>query len=232
MEGAEITTFHKCLFPIIKMKNYLDVNKKVYDQLAIEYEKRRENHSKYEEKVEYLGNSVLKYVYAQFPINVLEIGPGAGQMLAFFEKNNCRTIGIELSKNMAQIAKKYSPNSVIINENVNDVNLEEDQMHLVYMGAVIHLFPIEDAEKLLLKVWRWLKKDGIIFVNTTCHDKSCEGFFVKKDYTGKKARFRKYWTEIEFEKFVRKCGFHVIDKLYTDEKDRGKKWVAIIGKKI
>lgn len=86
MEGAEITTFHKCLFPIIKMKNYLDVNKKVYDQLAIEYEKRRENHSKYEEKVEYLGNSVLKYVYAQFPINVLENRAGSGANACFFWK--------------------------------------------------------------------------------------------------------------------------------------------------
>lgn len=214
------------------MRNYLDVNRNAYDQLAIEYEKRRENHSKYEEKVEYLGNSALKYISEQFPINVVEIGPGAGQMLAFFEKNNCRTIGVELSYNMAQIAKKYSPNSLIINQNVNEVNFKDGQMHLVYMGAVIHLFPKEDAGKLLLKVWRWLKKDGIIFVNTTCHDKSCEGFFVKKDYAGKKVRFRKYWTEIEFEKFVINCGFDIIDKLYTNEIDRGKKWVALIGRKI
>lgn len=213
------------------MKNYIDINRKAYDQLAKEYLKRKENPSQYEETTEYLGNSVLKYVRTQYP-NVVEIGPGAGQLLAFFEKRNCRTIGIELSSSMAQIARKCSPKSIIINDDANNVHLAEEQIDLVYMGAVIHLFPRKDAKKLLLKVWKWLKKDGVIFINTTCNEKSREGFYKKKDYVSKEKRFRKYWREKEFEEFVINCGFEVIKKLYTNELDREKIWVALICKKI
>lgn len=213
------------------MNEYLEVNAQVYNQLAEDYLLRREKPSKYEETTEYLGNSVFKYISKKPQKNVLEIGPGAGQILCYFEKKGCRTIGIELSKNMAKVAKQYSPKSIIINDDANNVDLLGNQFQLVYMGALIHLFPKTDARKLLLKVWKWLEKEGIIFINTTCHDRSYEGFYEKKDYNSKQIRFRRYWTEREFEEFVINCGFSIIEKLYTNEVDRNKKWVALIGKK-
>ena len=213
------------------MNEYLKVNEKVYNQLAEEYLLRREKPSKFEEATEYLGNSVFKYISKKSQKNVLEIGPGAGQILSYFEKKGCRTIGIELSKNMADVAKQYSPQSIIINDDANNVDLLDNQFQLVYMGALIHLFPQSDARKLLLKVWKWLEKEGVIFINTTCHSCSSEGFYVKKDYDGKHMRFRRYWTEREFEEFVISCGFSIIEKLYTNESNRDKRWIALIGKK-
>lgn len=213
------------------MNEYLEINEKVYNQLAQEYLLRREKPSEFEETTEYLGDSVFKYISKKSQKNVLEIGPGAGQILGYFENKGCRTIGIELSKNMAEVAKQYSPKSIIINEDVNNVDLLENQFQLVYMGALIHLFPKVDARKLLLKVWKWLEQGGIIFINTTCHNYSYEGFYEKKDYNGKQIRFRKYWTEQELEEFVLNCEFSIIQKLYTYEVDRNKKWVALICKK-
>lgn len=213
------------------MSDYLEINAKAYNQLANEYLLRRENPSEFEETTEYLGNSVFKYISNRPQKNVLEIGPGAGQILSFFENNGCRTIGIELAQNMAKVAKQYSPKSIIINADANNIELLDNQFQLVYMGAVIHLFPKVDAKKLLFKVWRWLEKEGVIFINTTCHNCSSEGFYEKKDYNGKPMRFRRYWTEYEFEKFVVDCGFTIIEKLYTDEINRKKRWVALIGRK-
>lgn len=213
------------------MNEYLEVNEKVYNQLAEEYLLRREKPSKFEEATEYLGNSVFKYISKKSQKNVLEIGPGAGQILSYFEEKGCRTIGIELSKNMADVAKQYSPQSIIINDDANNVDLLDNQFQLVYMGALIHLFPKSDARKLLLKVWKWLEKEGVIFINTTCHSCSSEGFYEKRDYDGKHMRFRRYWTEHEFEEFVISCGFSIIEKLYTNESNRNKRWIALIGKK-
>ena len=215
------------------MLDYIEVNKELYDNLAEEYKKRRENKSPFEESAEYLGNCVLKHVKKEVgrSINVVEIGPGAGQLLHYFEKNGCRTIGIELSEKMAKIAKEYSPNSIIINSDTQKVDLLEEQFHLVYMGAIIHLMPKSDADKLLKKVWSWLENDGIIFINTTCNNASIEGFFEKKDYGISKIRYRRYWTENDFELFVKSSGFSLIEKLYTNECDREKKWVALICKK-
>jgi len=216
------------------MEKYLLKNKKVYDDLAIEYRNRREKRSEFEENLDVLGDSVLKYLSKESKldiVNVLEIGPGAGQMLEYFERKNCRTIGIELSTEMSKIAKSYSPRSIIINANVNDIEFLDNQMDIIYIGAVIHLFPYKDAVKLMVKVSRWLKEDGVIFINTTISKKNQEGYFSKRDYKNSEERYRAYWTESDFEDFVINSGFTLLTKLYTNEIDRDKKWVALICRK-
>lgn len=133
-------------------KKYIEINRIVYDQLADVYENRRNNPGIYEEKKEFLGNTLLKYIdRAKGQVTVAEIGPGTGQMLAFFEENNCRTIGIELSEKMAQIAKKFSPDSILINNDVNDVMLLPGQLQAVY------IFEKEDYHKSGIRFRRYWK---------------------------------------------------------------------------
>ena len=57
------------------------------------------------------------------------------------------------------------------------------------------------------------------------------GFSKKKDYSKQILRFRRYWREEDFERFISENNFSIVEKLYTYERDRRKKWVAIIGKK-
>ena len=213
------------------MKDYVQINKAVYDALAKEYAFRRDNLSEYSESAEYLGGSLLQKVSKRDCLNVLEIGPGAGQILKYFEDNGCRTIGVELSQEMTHLCRIQSPNSIIINGDIADINFMPEQFDLIYMGALIHLFPVEDATTLLKNVWKWLKYDGFIFVNTTCHSISQEGFSKKKDYSKQILRFRRYWREEDFERFISENNFSIVEKLYTYERDRRKKWVARIGKK-
>lgn len=85
------------------MKDYIQVNKVVYDTLAKEYAFRRDNVGQYSESTEYLGYSLLKHVSEHDHLNVLEIGPGAGQILRYFEYSGCRTIGVELSQEMCYL---------------------------------------------------------------------------------------------------------------------------------
>ena len=188
-------------------EEYLEINNIAYDQLADEYRNRRDCPSIYEEKAERLGNALLKYITKEKEqINLVEIGPGAGEMLAFFEENNCRTIGIELSEKMAQIARQFSPRSVLINNDVRDVMLLPGQIQAIYMGAVIHLFPEKEARKLLVKIRQWLDNDGVIFINTTCHEENLEGFFEKGDYHKPEIRFRRYWQEESFVALSKNVG--------------------------
>ena len=144
------------------MKEYIKINQLVYDALANEYAFRRDNIGLYSESTEYLGNSLLKHASTKELIHVLEVGPGAGQILKYFEDHGCRTVGIELSDAMCQLCKIQSPNSIIIHSDINEIQLYREQFDLIYMGALIHLFPLEDATKLIRKVWSWLKEDGCI----------------------------------------------------------------------
>lgn len=213
------------------MKEYVKINQATYDSLATEYAFRRDNIGQDSESTEYLGYSLLKHALSKENRQVLEIGPGAGQILRYFEENDCRTIGIELSSAMCQLCKEQSPRSLIINSDINEIHFYNDQFDLIYMGAVIHLFPLKDATKLIRNVWEWLKHDGCIFINTTCHEKSEEGFFRKQDYTENSLRFRRHWSEEDFLHFLTSNNFIVLEKLYTNERNKGKKWVAVIAKK-
>lgn len=213
------------------MKEYIQANRVAYDALAKEYAFRRDNVGQYSESTEFLGYSLLKHVSECDHPQVMEIGPGAGQVLRYFEDNSCRTIGVELSQEMCNLCRVQSPNSIIVNGDISEINFGIEQFDLIYMGAVIHLFPLQDATILMRKVWTWLKYTGCVFINTTCHPESYEGYSIKKDYSGESYRFRRCWSEDDFEQFISESGFSVIEKLYTDEKDRSKKWVALIGKK-
>lgn len=212
-------------------KEYIGINREIYDSLALEYAYRRDHVGEFSESAEYLGNSLLKHVQDPSKATVLEVGSGPGQILSFFENSGCRTVGVELSSEMCKLASQESPKSLIVNENIEDIEFYDEQFDLIYMGAIIHLFPVQDEETIMKKVWRWLKPDGHIFVNTTCHDVSREGYYYKEDYNIQKKRFRRYWREDDFEEFIRKTGFDIIERLYTDEKDKNKKWVAFIARK-
>ena len=216
------------------MERYIDANRKAYDFLATQYQTRLHNKSDFEESPDVLGRFALKNVLREDfkrAIKVAEFGPGNGCLLSFFERNGCRTVGVELSAEMAKLCKLNSPESIIINNNVLDVNFMIAQFDLIYMGAVIHLFPKTDAESLLKKAYNWLNENGILFINTTCNFESIESYSSKVDYKDSPVRFRKTWTEEELIECVSRQGFCVIEKMYTDESDRNKQWVALSCKK-
>ena len=213
------------------MKEYISINRECYDNLAEEYGYRVDNKSPSEESAANLCKFILNTVTLPNNAMVLEIGPGAGQTLRCFSDLGFCTVGVELSAKMASLAHKTSPQSAIIIENILDIDFVENQFDIIYLGAIIHLFPQEDAKRLMVKVFHWLKPCGRMFINTTCNDDNQEGFFEKKDYHGQFKRFRKHWTESGFYDFISTSGFLILDTMYTNEDDRGKRWVAYVCKK-
>lgn len=213
------------------VKGYIEINKACYEQLAFEYDYRKENKSWYEESALVLCDFVLKTTSQSDVFSVLEIGPGAGQCLSYYSSLEFHTVGVELSPSMAEVAYKNSPKSILIVSDILSIDFPSEQFDIIFMGALIHLFPKNDAMRLLNKVHYWLKPSGRIFINTTCHDISQEGFYIKEDYSGELMRFRKYWTEDEFYNFIHDQSFKVLDTMYTDEIDRQKKWVAYVCEK-
>lgn len=215
-------------------KEYLEINQKSYDILAEEYKYREKNPGKNESKPWESGEKILELLKIDCTneIRVLEVGPGVGKILDFFQGYGCQTVGVELSGKMARIAKESSPMSLIINQDINSINFLEKQFHIVYLGAVLHLFPIEDASILLQNIWRWLSDEGILYLNTSISHKSCDGYFEKKDYHTTCKRYRKYWLEDEFSSFVQKHKFSICHRGYSTEPERNKHWVALYCKKV
>ncbi|MBN2130067.1 MAG: class I SAM-dependent methyltransferase [Sedimentisphaerales bacterium] len=211
------------------MADYISVNRAAYDALCEEYDLRASQKGPYEARVQVLAGTAIRYLKVRSPNPpVLEIGPGSGEALAYFESAGCRTVGVELSMKLACVSSKRSPHSSIVIANILDIEFVEGSFQVIYAGAVIHLFPLADALKVLRACHRWLAPEGVLFVSTTVHESTEEGFCTKTDYREPVLRFRRKWVEADFIDAVQESQFMVVERLYTDERDRGKKWVALI----
>ena len=214
-------------------KEYIQINKKAYNECAIQHANRHKKISKYdltdEDWVKLLSEELLN---KNIKNNVLEIGPGTGRILKLLEeKLNCRTCAVELSEEMIKYAKFKSPYTLFIEDNILNVKFSKNTFDAIFMGALIHNFPKNDAKQLLLLTYKWIKEDGKILIYTTIHDKSEEGYYEKEDYSGNIVRFRKKFTEEELKELVEECKFEIVYKMYTEEPDRNKKWLTYIIKK-
>lgn len=214
-------------------KEYIKINKKAYNTFAVQHADRHKKIGKYdltdEDWIKLLSEELLN---KNIKNNVLEIGPGTGRILKLLEeKLNCRTCAVELSEEMIKYAKIKSPNTLFIEDNILNVKFSENTFDAIFMGALIHNFPKEDAKKLLLLANKWIKDDGKILIYTTIHNISEEGYYEKEDYSGNIVRFRKKFTEKELKDLVEECKFKIVYKMYTEEPDRNKKWITYIIKK-
>jgi ubiquinone/menaquinone biosynthesis C-methylase UbiE len=214
------------------MKKYLKVNKTAYNNLSKQYQARLGKKSFYEEPLENLVGLPLKYAKERFDsIHALDVGPGRGEACMYISNRGFETTAIDIAEKMLEVVENISPKIKTICGDILDYPFDNESFELVYCGALIHLFPKEDAKKLMDKIFKILKQKGILFVNTTIHSKSSEGYYTKNDYRGKIKRFRHRYTENEFLSLVQGAGFNIIDRINTEEKDRNKNWLALICEK-
>lgn len=214
-------------------KEYIRVNRKAYNEFAIQHLERHNNISKYElsdEEWEILLKE--KLLKPNIVNKVLEIGPGSGRILKLLEDSlGCRTVAVDLAEEMIKYAKVKSPNTIFIEDDILNVKFDKDTYDAIVMGALIHTFPKEDVKKLLELVYGWIKEDGRILIYTTIHEKGDEGYFEKDDYSGNIIRYRKKFTEKELEELVEEFNFKIVYRGYSSEIDRNKKWITYIIKK-
>jgi ubiquinone/menaquinone biosynthesis C-methylase UbiE len=211
------------------MPDYIDINRLAYEALSDDYSRRAIIRSKFEEAPENLARAAFSACNTTTTTKIaLEIGPGSGDIIQLFSKWNAITLAVELASKVIETSRQRSPATIFIQDNILNVHFIENQFDIIYAGAVIHLFPKDDAIKLLSLFYSWLKPKGAFFVNTTMSETPSEGLEVKADYSKSVTRFRKRWTEAELVTAVRNAGFEIINTLYTDEQDRSKHWIALV----
>ena len=197
--------------------NITDAHKQVYDSVAEEYEQRaqaRSNSSK--QRVErFVG-------FVTTGKTVLELGCAVGQELQNFNALGFTSTGIELSPRMVVYAKRRNPTSEVITGDFASIEFVQ-RYDAVYAQAFIHLFPKDEAVRLMQKVFTLLKPGGVAFFGTTKAKKSEEGWIEKTDYADNPGRYRRFWTKAELEHALTGVGFKIIDyyeELGLENKDR------------
>ena len=205
-------------------KDYIKINKASYDIVAEEYKTKYKNNDGANKFYDILQEFVLNKKNDDFS-KMLEIGPGVGTLLKIFEEKGFRTTAVELSENMASLACENSSNSVIINNNILEINFMPKQFDFILAMAVIHNFPEEDLIKLLDKIKVWLKDDGFFILDTTNNQVTETGFFEKEDYNNNVVRYRRKWKKEDLESFMEKQGFYIQDSVVYKDSTSNKEWL-------
>jgi cyclopropane fatty-acyl-phospholipid synthase-like methyltransferase len=201
--------------------NYSILNKDTYDILADEYESRADSLMPVtNEAMSYFSSHVKPFG------KILDVGCAVGIAMSVLERRGFQVSGIEISPSMAKYAKKRNPNSrVIVSDFLNTEFNEKFDGVLAF--AFIHLFPKTEVMQIFKKIKLILNPGGVALLSSTESIESKEGWYVKDDFTKKKKRFRKFWTEKELEESLVNAGFRKVAlKKFNDP--YGKIWMDFI----
>lgn len=209
--------------------DYLDVNRKAYDETAGEYSERVKIYAESDKEILEPFISLMKEKF-DTP-KVLELGPGSGLALKFFVDAGFETKAIDFSSKIIEVARKTTPSTEFVEADFLEHEFNE-KFDGVFAKAFIHLFPKEDALRVFDKVRELLNPSGLFYLSTTVHDVSDEGFFEKRDYEKRSLRFRRRWTEEELLEVLKDKGFEIVKKFYSEEKNFGKRWITLISRRV
>lgn len=193
--------------------------KKYYNKIAKEYTQQH-GYS------EHLSIPSLKKFLSFLPANakVLDIGCGGGQDSKFLLENNCNVLGIDISKEMIKLAKKYS-----LAGNIKIADIMELSTSIKYDGIwccrVFHNISIKEQDRFLEKLNKLLKKNGVLYITSAISES-------KEDYETSNASstgiLKKYLTSKSFKALFGEQSFKVLNFKYWV----GKKGMEIFIKKI
>lgn len=207
-------------------KEYIRINEETYNKLAKEYQERN-----YIVKDDFYIHTMFRDLDFKKGKKILEIGPGRGDRLKNFCDYHMDVTAIELSKEMCKLCIKKAPKAKIIHKNVLECDFNT-QFDFIYIEAMIHNFPLEDAKKVLKLVSKWLKDTGILICTTTIEKTDSESYIKKLDYKNQEKRFRHCFTEESFNALIQ-TEFTILNKKYKKEQDevRNKTWQIIYAEK-
>ncbi|MFZ2970203.1 MAG: class I SAM-dependent methyltransferase [Minisyncoccia bacterium] len=176
-----------------------------YDKIAREYTKQHG----YDEQ---LSIPSLQRFLTSLPekSTVLDIGCGGGQDSKFLTDNGCSVSGIDVSKEMIKLAKKYAPRANFKVANVMKLSSRK-KYDGIWCCRVFQHISIDKQDKFLNKLHSLFKKNGTLYITSVVSDK-------KEDYeafdSGSDNLLKKRLTGKSFKHLLAKHGFKVLKFKY------------------
>lgn len=156
-------------------------------------------------------NSIRVKSIGMMPGRILDIGCAFGNFLYAAKRLGWKTYGIEIDKNMIDIAKK---NGKIFFGTLEKANYNKNFFDVVTMFDVIEHVPNPDST--LKEVRRIMKKDGTLVIQTPAADSIYRKIKGREwDYYG--LQHLNYFSKESMKKILKKNGFVVKKIFYGDE---------------
>lgn len=164
--------------------------------------------------------------FARLPkgARILDVGCGSGRDLRVFRERGYRPIGLEPSKKLAGIARKYSGVKVV-QKFVEDLDFK-DAFDAVWACASLLHIPREDLPEALVHVHECLVKEGIFFLSVQTG--VGEGFSAD-------GRYYSFYHEADIRKIVSQSGFRVESIWTTSDLLKSRtniSWINLLSRKV
>lgn len=202
------------------------IHEKSYNKVAQEYNAKFNKNLKIQKRVLKNFKHLLE---KRFPekIKILDIGCGVGADLKVFDDKKYILNGLDISKEMIKFAGKNVSNAKFEVIDFKKIKASKS-FHGIICDAFIHLFKKNEAKFILNKIKKMLKPNGLVFISTTKHLFSKEGFFKKEGYIKQVKRFRKFWTEEEFSNFIKENKLKILDVNYEKQSNSANLWMNYV----
>lgn len=162
---------------------------------------------------------------------VVDLGCGTGRDARVFVKNRFDYTGIDISKGIVEIAKKYVPKGKFQVMDLYHLKLPKESFDGFWASASLLHIPKRRVVKVLRSVRQLLKKDGVGFISLKEKKDASEAVISQNIYGGRIKRFFAFYTRPEFEKILEKCGFKVIKSTIKYWKPDDTIWLCFFVKK-
>lgn len=163
---------------------------------------------------------------------ILDAGCASGRDTKLISDKGFNVIGIDLSHELINIARKNNPNIEFIEGNFLKLPFSNNFFGGVWARAsLLHFETIKDVVDSLKEFHRVLMSGGIIHIYVKEKIKD-EKFDIIEDSLSHHKRFFQYFTMQEIEKYVTNSGFTILKLERHDSTSRSEiKWLLCLAKK-
>ena len=204
------------------MDNWFEETLETYNETADWYDSKHKDPKT-------MKYSLDKFIVLVETNKVVDIGCGNGRDVKYLVENGLDVIGVDLSSQLLNIARKKVEEAKFINKDMRDLPFENSSFGGIWTCAAFHHLPKNEGEKALKEFYRILKPKGILFISVK---KGVGERMVKKDYYQGNQKFFAYYSENELQEKLENIDFEILE--IKENKDSGvsnSNWISIFAKK-
>ena len=181
----------------------------VYDEIAKPYAKEFSKPSEY-----------IEEFLALLPKNskILDVGCGVGVDAGFMTSKGFEIIGLDLSKEMLNIARQKFPQIDFRQQDIRELDFPPNSFDGILASCSLIHIPKKDVSALLEKFHQILKKDGTIYI--ALQGGKSEEIFISEPLKPDEKLFLNIISFDEIRNLLVKNGFSIVKKYEREPKSK------------